>query len=358
MTNKELKSLFKEIKTERRGGAPHDVWVKRNRDILMMQVRNTTDAAAKRTLGGSMRHFFAVFIPTETFAMAGRAAGIFLLVLGTVAGGGLVSAQVYRDAAPGDTFYKIKMAMESAQLILAPNEEYKTKLHTEFADRRMDEAARLAEADASKQALVPGVLSSFERDLSALQDGLEKLRTEDPAGVAEVAKLMERKMAVYQNMLGKAQASLSSEYAASVAHTRDLIDGVSIKAMAVLVEKHLAGDEHASKAVVATKMEDRLNQAEAKLEVAATKTAAAPKASQAKAAIAEAKKLLVEEDYQAALIKMEEVVELTKEAEVEKQEEEAAAADAATTTPTEEAPAPTGSSDAPASEDAVGSGSR
>ena len=73
MTNKELKKILQNIKTERRGGAPHEGWVNRNRGILMMQVRNTTDSAANQPLGGILRHFFAIFAPTESFAMASRA---------------------------------------------------------------------------------------------------------------------------------------------------------------------------------------------------------------------------------------------------------------------------------------------
>jgi len=346
----------------------------------MMQVRNTTDPATRESLSGYTRHFFSIFVPTESLALAARAVGLFLLVIGTVFGGGLVSAQAYRDAAPGKTFYNMKLAVERVQLFLAPNDEYRTRLHTEIADRRLDEIAKLAEGPLADQQLAAGVLEDFGREVLALQSGLEKLHAADPAGMVETAKLTERKMAVYQNVLRKAGASLPASLQSSVSRTRDLLDGVTIAAMAVIVEQHLAGNASTPRVVIDNKFEDRIRQAETKLDTAAAKDGerVAPKASQAKAAIAEAKELLKDQQYQAALSKMVEVAELTKEVEaaVEAQavEEAQAAEDGQAVEADEEvtgeeneeevkteesaeaAPVPAGSSEA--SDDAVGSGSR
>lgn len=379
MTGKELKKILTAVKSERRGGAPHEAWVKQNRDVLMMQVRNTTDPATRESFSGYTRHFFSIFVPTESLALAARAVGLFLLVIGTVFGGGLVSAQAYRDAAPGKTFYNMKLAVERVQLFLAPNDEYRTRLHTEIADRRLDEIAKLAEGPLADQQLAVGVLEDFGREVLALQSGLEKLHAADPAGMVETAKLTERKMAVYQNVLRKAGASLPASLQSSVSRTRDLLDGVTIAAMAVIVEQHLAGNASTPRVVIDNKFEDRIRQAETKLDTAAAKDGerVAPKASQAKAAIAEAKELLKDQQYQAALSKMVEVAELTKEVEaavearaveddqaveveVEEVGEEVTGEENEEEVKTEEsaetAPVPAGSSEV--SDDAVGSGSR
>ncbi len=372
MTGKELQKILSAVKSERRGGAPHEAWVKQNRDILMMQVRNTTDQSAKEAFGGYMRHFFNIFVPTESLALAARGIGIFMLVIGTVFGGGLISAQAYRDSAPGQTFYGMKLAIERAQLLLAPNDEYRARLHTDIADRRLDEIAKLAEGPAADQELVASVLEAFGEEVLALQAGMEKLRAADPAGVVETAKLTERKMAVYQNVLRQAAGSLPAALQPDVARTRDLLDGVTIAAMAVIVEKHLAGDTSTPRAVIDNKFEDRIRQAEAKLDTAAARDgeSVASQTTQAKAAIAAAKELLKDRQYQAALSKIVEVAELTKEVEaaVEQQAQEAAEAVPAEETkieadvetnkeePAEATPVPAGSPEA--SDDAVGSGSR
>ncbi len=264
----------------------------------------------KSNFSSTVRHFFGIFMPVDAMAMTARAVGVFVLALGTLFGGGLVSAQVYRDAVPGGMSYTVKLAIERVQLALAPNDEYRVRLHTEFADRRMDEVARLAEQP-SRAHLVPQTLVAFGVEINALESGLETLRASDPKGVVETAKLMERKFAVYQNVLGKASATLPSDALAVITASRDLLDGVSIKAMAVIVEKHMAGDTEAPKTVLVTKFEEHLKVAEAK--IASQDNAA--KTTEAKAAIAATKQLLKEEKYEAALSKMEEVVQLTNEVE-------------------------------------------
>ena len=284
-----------------------------------MQVRNSTDRNAKPSAGDMMLHLVSVFLPTEGLMTVAHGVGIFMLVVGSVLGGGLASAQVYRNAAPGEMLYSVKLAVEGVQLLLAPNEDYKTGLHAEFADNRIDEAAKLAEENASRQALVPGVLAAFNGEVAALTAGLDMMSATDPRGTVEAAKLMERKMAVYQNELRKASLTLPPEYQTSVAVSRNLVDGTTLRAIAVIVDSHLADANSVSTAVVTNKFEERIQQAEDNLNNSADSTDASKvaTATRAKAAIAEAKKLLKDQDYRAALSKIEEVAQLTKEAESE-----------------------------------------
>jgi hypothetical protein len=326
-----------------------------------MQVRNTTDQKTKFSTAQVMRHFFNIFMPTEAFAYAGRGIAVFFLAVATVLGGGLVSAQAFRNAAPGNSLYKAKLAVESLQIRLAPNDDYRTNLHTEFADRRLDEVARLAEAPAVDTVLVASVLRSFNAEVAELKSGLEALRESDPSGVTETAKLLERKMAVYQSMLRKAGYALPPVLKRDIRVARNAVDGVTFAAMSLLIEKHLAGDVNAPTNIVMSKFEDRIRAAESKLEIAASRDgeSVAPKVTQGKAVIAEAKELMEKENYQAALSKIVEVAELTDEVEeaAEAEETQPEAENSNQDSQEGSKPAvPAGSSEQ--SEDAVGSGSR
>lgn len=335
MNANELRKILAEVKNERRGGTPHEAWVKQNRDILMMQVRNTTDLTTKRTAAEYMGHLFDIFMPVETFAMAARAIGIFFLVIGTMVGGGLVSAQAYGHATPGDNLYKVKLAVEDLQLFLAPTEDYRTRLHTEFADHRLDEVAKLAEGSVAKQELATVALKSFDREVAALRLGLTNLKTANPENIAETAKLMERRMAVYQGILRQAGAVLPPSVQPALHASRDLVDGVTIAAMAVIVEKHLAGDVNAPQNVVDNKFADRIKQAEAQLDSALAKGdgGVTTQNTAARAKLAEVKEFISAQNYQAALTGIVEVAELTKE--VEQAAEAAQAAQVAPVAPTE-----------------------
>jgi hypothetical protein len=263
----------------------------------------------------------------ETMLVGVRAFGIFLILAGTVLGGGLASAQLYRDAMPGEMLYGVKVAVERAQLTLAPNQEYRTRLHAEFADHRIEEVARLAEAGPAGQEHIVEVLAAFEKDIVELQDGLLDLQEHNIDGVVEIAKTMELKMALYQNMLRKAALTVPPSVRVAVHSARNRADDVAIASMAIIVEKHLAGDERTPRTVVISKFQEQLKLAERGLDtVIADREIYEEQSSaiRAKTAIAEAKIYIEEENYNAALAKMVEVAELTKEAEEEAVEEEIA----------------------------------
>src|SRR5690606_6878275 len=132
------------------------------------------------------------------------------------------SAQLYANSTPGQMLYSVKLAVEKAQLILAPNDEYETNLHAKFADNRLDEVAQLADQGPSQQALVPSVLAAFDKEIAALAAGLDAMRHDEHPAVTETAKLMERKMAQYQSELRKAGTTLDADYHSSLALSRDL----------------------------------------------------------------------------------------------------------------------------------------
>ncbi|MFH2063509.1 MAG: DUF5667 domain-containing protein [bacterium] len=369
--------LLQTIRDERRGGAPREDWVTRSREILLMQVSNTTDAERKPDRLEQVRHLFGVFLPLETVYVTVRAFGVFLLVSGTILGGGLASAQLYHGAVPGEMLYGVKMAVERVQLTLSPNDEYRFGLHVEFADRRIDEIARLSELPKEDSGLVLETLVAFERNVVALREGLEEMQAEDPVGTVELAKMLERKMTTYQSLLQKAGGILPPQTRLAVSSTRNRIDDTAIVAMSIIVRSHIDGDDRASRSVVVSKFEDRIKQAERNLDtVIADQDIFEEKspAIRAKTAIAEAKLLLEQEDYRAALSKIVEVAELTKEAEEsaveeelesEQEQPEAESTDSSDDSSGEEnsesgddeSAEPTGSADQ-GSDDAVGSGSR
>ena len=75
------------------------------------------------------RHFFG-WLPRWA-----TAAAISLSIL--LAGSGTIAAA--GNSMPDDTLYPVKLATEQTQMVLAFSDESKVKLHTEFADRRINE---------------------------------------------------------------------------------------------------------------------------------------------------------------------------------------------------------------------------
>lgn len=366
MTKTQLHNLFQQLKNENRGGAPREDWVASTKDVLLMQMRNSTNAKKTLPIHARARHFLHIFFPADGLALAGRALGIFLLVLGTALGGGLASAQVYRDSLPGEFLYDVKLSVEKTQLFLSPSQEYRERLHAEFADRRLEELAKIVEGAAHEGDTRPlALLGAFEGELHSLETGLAELRGGNADVVLDVAKLLERKAGSYQESLHKLARLSSPADRSALIMASDLADGLTVKAVAVIVEKHIQGNASASVAVVVSKIQDRIVQAEVKLDsVGDGDQSQQTVVTKARTAIMEAKELIKEEQYEAALSKIVEVAELTKQAEGDEAAEQTpapvsptpAAPTSGTATP-EESPAPT-LSPSQKEGDAAGSGSR
>lgn len=320
-----MTTLLQSVRHEQRAGAPAEGWVMQNRAALLAHIRSqatTQTTSPLRHALADVSNFFRVFNPRHQIFAGARMFGFFALMVGALVGGGFASAAFYQNTVPGQSGYGIKLAVEKMQLALVPNAEYNVRLHLDFTERRLDELALISEASATSFPVVTTALGNTNQEISALQRGLEKVQQQNPNNAVELAKLLQRKVAVYQNVLVKVQAKVPGIYTAPIVNIQDSLDQASLTALAIIVQKNLAGDIQAPQAVVQGKVEDSIQRAEAKLNIAlkkksATTSPATPQstktADQAKSAIAAAKELVSQEKYQAALLKITEVANLTKQ---------------------------------------------
>lgn len=91
---------------------------------------------------------------------------LIVAILGTGIGGAYAS----QSALPGDLLYPIKTTTEKARIILTINENKKNELQLRFAERRLEEAEKLAEKFAEKKLKKPELIKSaiekYENELS------------------------------------------------------------------------------------------------------------------------------------------------------------------------------------------------
>lgn len=91
---------------------------------------------------------------------------LIIAILGTGIGGAYAS----QSALPGDLLYPMKTATEKARVVLAINKNKKSELQIRFAERRLEEAEKLAEKFAEKKMQKPELIKSaierYEKELS------------------------------------------------------------------------------------------------------------------------------------------------------------------------------------------------
>ncbi len=118
---------------------------------------------------------------------------LILAAVALVAGGGGV-AYASTDALPDDTLYPVKLLVEDAQLLFAdPAEDL--QLHLEFAQRRLDEALRLAQQGQAEG--LDRAMANYEAHVQQALQLAQQVSQADP----QVWALVEAQMARHQERL-------------------------------------------------------------------------------------------------------------------------------------------------------------
>ncbi len=118
---------------------------------------------------------------------------LILAAVALVAGGGGV-AYASTDALPDDTLYPVKLLVEDAQLLFAdPAEDL--QLHLEFAQRRLDEALRLAQQGQAEG--LDRAMANYEAHVQQALQLAQEMGQADP----QVWALVEAQVAQHQERL-------------------------------------------------------------------------------------------------------------------------------------------------------------
>lgn len=330
---------LKALKTERAGGSPDAQWLASTRETLMMQIGNTVGANARRT---GFRAFFKnlnVFIPQNLgTALAAPLVMVLMVVAAAFSSTAVVAAA--HDTLPGNTFYGVKLAAESVSLLFAPKDQ-RTERRIEIAGRRLDELARLsASADPNKDAKIARVAALFSSEMTDVRKDLTDLQEEkNPDLAVKIAMQVEAKSDEYQDLFQ--HGLLVGRPTLRMALLS--LDEVSVKALEILVEKQNLASNVLPEATLSSAVGKKIDTFAAHVAVTedslGSKDAASPSmllTTKARAAVEEAKQLLSQGDFRAAVLKVSEGTDLVSQAESASKEPPAPAPDAsATDTPAE-----------------------
>ena len=309
---------LKALKNERAGGSPDAQWLASTKETLMMQIGNTVGAQTRPAGLRAFAKSWRIFLPQNL----GMALAVPLAVLLLMVGAGLSSTAIVaaaHDTLPGNAFYDVKLAAESVSLLLA-NENRRTELRIDIAGRRLDEMVRLeASADPEKETKVSRVAALFSSEMNEVRKDMAKLQQgKDADASVKVAMQVESKtdeyQALFQHGLIVGRPTLRMALLS--------LDEVSVKALEILVEKQSLASNVLPEAQLTSAVGRKIETFAA--HVAVTEDSLNAKAvgsqsllltTQAKAAVEEAKQLLSQGDFQAAVRKVSEGTDLVTQAE-------------------------------------------
>lgn len=309
---------LKALKTERAGGSPDAQWLVSTRETLMMQIGNTVGAQARRTGFRAFTQDIRLFLPQNLGAALAIPLGMLLLVVGAGASSTAVVAAAH-DTLPGNAFYEVKLAAESVSLIMASKDQ-RTERRVEIAGRRLDEMARLsASADPDKDAKISRVAGLFSNEMGAVRKDLADLQQQQDADAAvKVALQVESKSDEYQALFQR--GLLVGRPTLRMALLS--LDEVSVKALEILVEKQSVASNVLPEAQLTSAVAKKIDTFSAHVAVTedslTPENAASPSmllTNKARAAVEEAKQLLSQGDFRAAVLKVSEGTDLVTQAE-------------------------------------------
>lgn len=147
---------------------------------------------------------FVAFPVWATGSFVSRPLAATAASLAVVFGGWMTTVSAAADSLPGDTLYSVKLITEQAQLKLASLDK-QAVLHTEFAQRRMQEVAQLQEAaktNPEKATYVQGTLEAYKKEVASATQSIQSLQQSGGNGaVLTVAVNVQEKLDVLDDVL-------------------------------------------------------------------------------------------------------------------------------------------------------------
>jgi hypothetical protein len=196
-------SQLKALKTNPKAGWISEIARERSREILLSAI----DSELLSSPSTSYKLQATSFISWQFFDLISKplAAGAFVFVF--LLGGWISTVNAASNSLPGDTLYTIKRVTEQAQLRLASLED-RAVLHTEFASRRLEEAAAMTQSgDPEKIDLVQITFDEAKQEIQLAQGDLKELSETGSSETVNVATVIDQKIDQLGEVSGLAEAA-------------------------------------------------------------------------------------------------------------------------------------------------------
>lgn len=267
-----MKNLISQLKQLKHGEVkPSAAWLKNNRAVLLSQIKNTVSNKPSKINLENVWNAMALFMPRPVVFNIVRPMAVLLIVSVVATSGWITGVDAAYNTLPGDWLYPAKRAAEKTQVAMAVMvgaNKAETKLHAEFAKRRADETKQILNGnDPAKQTKAQETVSDLKIEIASVNQKLEESKADPNKTLsADVVKDLKQDTDAVKNTLQEVKTSLLATAAQNtsttpatdaavqtvqaVSEVKDLAKDASIKAVEVMVTKHLEGDNSVSVADV------------------------------------------------------------------------------------------------------------
>ena len=270
-----MRDLKKQLKNLKHGEVnPRQEWLEKNRGLLLSQIRNTVMPAEEQNAWEKIWFGASIFLPKRFVFNFVRPLAVLFVVAIVGMSGWIATVDASYEALPGDWLYPAKRVMEKTQMAAASlvgATTAETKLHAEFAKRRATEIKKVVQSnDPNKEIKVAGTVTDLKTEMRNASTKLDEIQKTGQTGVAEAAKEVQKNAEQINNVLIEVKADLKADASTSteakaltmdIGEAKNLAQDTGVKAMGVMVAKHLEGDTAISKEEVKAAIDKTLESA-------------------------------------------------------------------------------------------------
>ncbi len=247
--SRDIITQLKKLRIEPRAGYVGEEVRARGREKLMEAItgqQEQTIVWAPAATFEFMRFTFSDLLAKPVTALASFA----VLVLG-----GLTTVSAASQSLPGDTLYGVKIVSERAQLQLTGSDK-KAVLHTEFAERRLQELVELTNSETPDQALMASTVDAFKFEVSSATQEIQNLQTTQSGQLLAQVSEVNAKMVQFTDSLA---ATPIMDEPAITQDMQDATQGATQTVVDTVVEAHEKTPEPASGRELTELLQDRMN---------------------------------------------------------------------------------------------------
>lgn len=232
--------------------SPRPEWLNASRARLLSQIKNTVPAQKTGALD-NLWLGMSIFLPQKLVFNVVRPVAVLLIVALVGTSGWIATVDASYEALPGDWLYSAKRVVEKTQVTtmsILGAKISETKLHAEFAKRRASEIKGVVNSDnPNKSAVVSSVISDLKDEIQSVSNQLDEMKTANIDGTADMAIEVQKNTDQINQSLKEVKEDLSTSTsteskatAKEIGEVKDMAKDASVKAIEVVVAKHLDGD--------------------------------------------------------------------------------------------------------------------
>ncbi len=192
-------------------------------------------------------NFSYTFWLSRSFVSGPIAVGVASVVLAT--SGLMTTVSAAQESVPGEVLYSLKRINEQAQIQLASLDR-KAILHTEFAERRLQEVAKLQADDSTKNSsLVTDTMNDYTSEVASANKNLQELQATGNSGTVSTANAVNQKLAMLNSTIVNSATPITSiDGSVAVSTAQDTTQTMQDNSVAVAMQAQQTNVTDASSA--------------------------------------------------------------------------------------------------------------